>query len=377
MPDSDNHYHSRRRGLPFPLMVLVAVGGVFAFLYFFQVSGLDGISIRPKNRGSGIQDAYYGDYSDYDPTLANDLAAISSVGTTLEPNISTDPSEVTLTSTPAVAPVVNEPEPVEASKFSGARLKIASWAMGGFNASKLANGLARRNAVRVLRRFDLIAIQQIASIERDLIPRLVDAANEGNLRFDYVLGESTGPVGEEEQMAFVFDVKRVQVDRTQTYTVADPQGQMKYDPLVAWFRAKGPSSTKAWTFSMVNVRIDLGRAPQEVELLGRIMSSVRTDGRGEDDVVMAGLFQADDAYLLPTISAKNLRAAVRNSPTDIFGRHQTCNLLLDSQITSEYIGRGGAFDFLRVFNLSAAEAETVTSHLPVFAEFSIFEGGQL
>ena len=108
-----------------------------------------------------------------------------------------------------------------------------------------------------------------------------------------------------------------------------------------------------------------------------LMAAIRLDGRGEDDVVLAGLFQADDAYLLPTLSGPNVRAAVRSVPTDIFGRHQTSNVLVDSRLTSEYIGRGGAFNFMRAYELSAAEAETVTSHLPVFAEFTPTEGGEI
>jgi len=217
----------------------------------------------------------------------------------------------------------------------------------------------------------------VASIERDLIPRMVDTINHGDARYDFVSGESSGPTGRQEQLAFIFDRHRVVIDRQQTYTVDDPDQQLTYDPLVAWFRAAEPPANSAWTFSLVNVRIDLARAPLEVALLPAMMTAISQDGRGEDDVVLAGLFQADDAYLVPSLGLNSGRAAIRNRPTDIFGRYQTANLLFDSVTTREYLGGGGVYDFPRRQGLNRAEAEAVTSQLPVYAEFTALEGGRL
>ncbi|MCA9138891.1 MAG: hypothetical protein KDB00_19100, partial [Planctomycetales bacterium] len=254
-------------------------------------------------------------------------------------------------------------------------LRIGSWALSGFGPSKLSSELCRLNLVRMIRKFDVIALQQITAAERDLVPRLVDAVNEGGRTYDFVLGLPTGPRDRSEQLAILFNINRVQIDRSQTYTVDDPQNTMTYDPMVAWFRAAEPPAETAFTFSVVNVRINLARAPTEVSLLPGIFSSVRNDGRGEDDVVMAGLFQADDSYLIPRVMGTDAVAAVNSTTTDIFSRHQTCNILVDRNRTNEFIGRGGPVDFLRLYNLNLSEAEAVSSHLPVFAEFSAVEGG--
>ncbi len=254
-------------------------------------------------------------------------------------------------------------------------LRIGSWALSGFGPSKLANDLCRLNLIRTIRQFDVIALQQITASERDLVPRIVEEINESGRIYDFVLGAPTGPRDRPEQLAILFNVDRVLIDRTQTYTVSDPNDQMTYDPLVAWFRAAKPTPDTAWTFTMVNVRVDLGRAPAEVALLPGIFSSVRLDGRGEDDVILAGLFQADDSYLVRKVMGNEIETAVRNSPTDIFGRHQTCNVIVDRNRTSEFLGRGGALDILRLYNISVSEAETISSHLPVFAEFTALEGG--
>ena len=256
-------------------------------------------------------------------------------------------------------------------------VRIASWSMNGFGPTKLASADARKYVSKVVRRYDVIALQQIASIERDLVPRMVDVINGPEHRYDYVLGVSTGPSGRQEQLAFIFDTTSVMVDRRQTYTVSDPAEQMTYDPLVASFQAAEPDANQAWTFSLVNVRVDLSKASSEVALLPGVLRSVTQDGRNEDDVILLGLFQADDDYLVPTMGRGEFDAAVQHRSTDVFGRFQTSNILITRGATSEYLGRGGVFDYRRNYDLNPVQAEAVTSHLPVFAEFTAHEGGEL
>ncbi len=349
------------------LVVLLIVGGGWYFFKHYNVSGLDGVSVHPKD---SFADDQFVSYRDAPVAFASIGASTDSTSTV--PQIAENPFQFTNSSARE-----NRGRSVSSERRRYRKLRIASWALDGFGPTKFANRDARRNLAQVVRQFDIVAIQQIASIERDLIPRLVDLINMGDPRYDYVMGPSSGPQGRQEQLAFIFDRHRVVVDRQQTYTVEDPDGQLTYDPLVAWFRAAEPDPSAAWTFSLVNVRIDLARAPAEVALLQNMYTAIRHDGRGEDDVVLVGLFQADDAYLVPSLNANQGVAAVQNRPTDIFGRYQTSNILFDSETTTEHLGGGGVHDYLRQHGLSRVQAESVTSHLPVYAEFTATEGGQL
>lgn len=380
------------------LIVLCLVGGGWYFLRNFDVEGLDGISVMRKQSSpqpSRIKEM--GDPFTFASSTTNEEAGAirdeenaEAAGGTIS-WISNSIKSLVLSSSPEfdVDPIISSPSDQHSqspapntlggSRHTPNHLRIASWALDGFGPTKLASDLARTNLVRVVRQFDVIALQQISAIQMDLVPRMVDAINESSLGgggplYDYVLGPPTGPDDRSELMVILFNPARVRVDRTQTYTVSDPDNQLTYDPLVAWFRAAEPDVSEAWTFSLVNVRVELSRAPQEVALLGQLFKSVREDGRGEDDVIVAGLFQADDAYLLPVIAGKKIQAAVTSAPTDIFGRHQTSNLLYDRGLTVEAIGRGGVYDFLRVYNLSVAQSQTVSSYLPVYAEFTPLEG---
>lgn len=255
-------------------------------------------------------------------------------------------------------------------------ITVGSWSLDGFGPTKLANVDVRRYVAKIVRRFDVMAIQQVASIERDVVPRLVDEINRGENRYDFVVGPSTGPAGRGEQLAFIYDTATIEVDRRGSYSVSDPDNRYLYDPLVAWFRAAAPPSSQAWTFSLVNVRIDLARAADEVQTLRTLIEAVAADGRGEDDVLVAGLLQADDAYLMPSLGASTA-LAVRHRTTDIYDRYQTDNIVINTARTTEYLGRGGIFDFAREYSLGQNEAEAITSHLPVHAVFTAHEGGDL
>ncbi|MDM4014094.1 deoxyribonuclease I [Roseiconus lacunae] len=344
-----------------PILVLLTiglfVGGGLYFAQHYKIAGLDQIQIKPKDEPAPTPSP---------ETDLDDVFFVNSLDTA-------DKSPTTFSSYAKPAGfIARQTVPPRNLK----PIVIASWALSGFGPTKFADDQTRSRVIRILRKFDVIALQQITAAERDLVPRLTDAMNEGNgAKFDFVMGDPTGPVAQSEQLAILFNQNRVRIDRSQTYTVADPQNQMTYDPLVAWFRAAEPPEQVAWTFSMVNVRVNLARAPAEVALLPGVMSSVRLDGRGEDDVVMAGLFQADDTYLVKRVMGNGVAAAVQSLPTDIFGRHQTSNLLVDRNRTNEFIGRGGPFDFLRKDNLSLSEAEAISSHLPVTGEFTVWEGG--
>jgi hypothetical protein len=50
--------------------------------------------------------------------------------------------------------------------------------------------------------------------------------------------------------------------------------------------------------------------------------------------------------------------------------------LFDRRATAEFTGRSGVDDLIREFDLSMREAVETSDHLPVWAEFSVYEGGQ-
>lgn len=345
-------------------LIGLAVGGFWLHRHF-EFQGLDQLSLSRRSGTSG---------EPREAVLAGFLPSVTAALTGSEEAASgNDAAGATVLTTASAASRQAEPNAAEPE-----HLRIATWALGGFGPQQARDPEVMRVFTSVIQRFDIVALQQVRSSHRDLLPSIVRQLNQSGRRYEYLAGPVQYTASGEtagEQLVFLFDTERVVTDRTQLYTVADPENRLTYKPLVGWFRAASVDPQRAWTFSLVNVRVELARARQEVYELPRVIAAVQNDGRGEDDVIVAGMFQADHVYLTATLGQRRHALAIQDQKTDIFVRHQTSNIITDRQATTEAIGRGGVLDFLRYHNLSIAQAEHVSPYLPVFAEFTPWEGG--
>lgn len=252
-------------------------------------------------------------------------------------------------------------------------IRIATFNIQVFGEQKINDPNVMPIIVDILRNFDVIAIQEIRS-QQDIMPRLMEMLNAGGqFHYDYVIGPRLGRSHSKEQYAFVFDRATIEVDRVQLYTVDDPDDLLHREPLVGWFRAR--AGNPGFTFSLVNVHTDPDEVDRELDVLDDVFYAVRDDSRQEDDVIMLGDFNANDTHLGQLGQIPGLVRVVMNAPTNTRGTAQYDNILFHQTATTEFLARGGVFDFMRHYNLSLQQALAVSDHLPVWAEFSVHEGG--
>ena len=273
-------------------------------------------------------------------------------------------------------PTANAPPPPRGNET----IRIASFNIQVFGESKLQNPRAMQAIVAILKQFDVVAIQEVRAESQEIMPRLIALLNaDGQFQYDYVIGPRLGRTASKEQYAFVFDMATIEVDRSQLYTLDDPDDLLHREPLVGWFRARGPEAGQAFTFSLANVHTDPDEVGRELDALQQAFFAVRDDGRMEDDVIMLGDFNAagDKLKKLGQIGGLE-RVIVGKTPTNTRGTDQYDNILFHSTATTEYTGRGGVYDFLREpqNNFTLEQALEISDHLPIWAEFSVFEGGR-
>ncbi len=254
-------------------------------------------------------------------------------------------------------------------------VRIASFHLPALGPAMLNNAQVNQMLVAILRQYDVVALQGIQSSRDDVLPMLVDKLNQSGSRYDYLIGPRVGRAAPHQQFAYVFDTGKLETDRFALYTVDDPEDLMNHEPLVAWFRCKGVPQRDAFTFSLVNVSIDPSFGDAERSMLPGLIDAIVQDGRHEDDWIMLGDFAGGNAQLL-MLDATSVRFALSDIPTDIAGTRMLDTLLFSTRATTEFTGRAGAFDFLRKYNLSLERAMEVSQHMPVWAEFSSFEGAE-
>jgi deoxyribonuclease-1-like protein len=260
---------------------------------------------------------------------------------------------------------------------AAATIRIATFHLDGLDEQKLRSPRVADVLARVLGRFDLVALQGLRGRGDAVLVRLVEAVNaKSGGRYDFATAPLPASPGEQILSAFVFDRAAVEVDRRAVYLVEDPQGRFTQPPLVGLFRARGPDPAEAFTLKLIGVRTDPRRAAEELDLLADVFLAVRDDGSGEDDVILLGNLGADEQNLGRLGRLLDVTAALAATPTTVRGTRRTTNILFDRRATVEFTGRAEVFDLMREFALSIEEAEEVSEHLPVWAEFSVFEGGR-
>lgn len=256
-----------------------------------------------------------------------------------------------------------------------APIRIASFNLHLYGTQKAESPFVAEVLTKILRQYDLVAIQEIATKKRDLLPLLVQQLNRSDRRFDYVLGPLVGRPENPEQFAFLFDTETLETDRTQLYSVDDPENLITREPLVGWFRCKGHPPEVAFTFTAVNLHLDEDRLDDEVRVLPELVRSIQRDGRSEDDILLLGDFGASDQQL-QTLRNHGMIFGIEGIPTTTRGSAMVDNIVFPAKATDEFTGQSGVFDFLRRFNFSIDEATQISDHLPVWAEFTSHEGGQ-
>lgn len=332
-----------RKPVSFLMMALLIAGGYFLYQNF-KVRGLDSLRLEPRSTANGGGAGFGRDAGEQ-----HDAAA-----------------------PPAQTRTANGPLPAGRGTE---KIRIASFNIQVFGDSKMSKHHVMDVLAQVIRQFDVVAIQEVRTKSQDLLPRFVEMINANGAQYDFVIGPRLGRTNSKEQYAVIFDRKTIEVDRQQVYTVEDPDDLLHREPMVAWFRVRGPPPNEAFTFTLVDIHTDPDEVKQEVNALADVFHAVRDDGRGEDDVIVLGDLNASDKQLGRLGQIPHIYAAISGIPTNTRGTSQYDNIIFDQTVTKEFTGRAGVYDYMREYNLSMQEALEVSDHMPVWAEFSAYEGG--
>lgn len=258
----------------------------------------------------------------------------------------------------------------------GELLRIASFNIQVFGESKLADVKTAAVLAQIVRKFDVVAVQEVRAKDAAFLNRFLQQVNAAGIPYDVVIGPRLGRTDSKEQYAYFYDTTRVELDRVSVYTVKDPDDLLHREPLVAGFRARSAPPNEAFTFTLVDVHTDPDLVAHEVDALADVYRAVGDDGRGEDDVILLGDLNADESHLRRLGAVPYIAYVISGVPTNTHGTKTYDNILFDRRATTEFLGRGGVLDVMREFNLTLDEALKVSDHLPIWAEFSVYEGGR-
>ncbi len=257
----------------------------------------------------------------------------------------------------------------------GPTIKIASFNIEVFGTTKASKEPVMRALAAIVCQYEVVAIQEIRTQDDSFIPNFLRLVNSTGRHYAHQIGVRVGDSTQTEQFAYLYDTDRVYCSPTSVYTVGDPDNLLEREPFVASFSTK-TNPDVAFTFTLINVHTTPDPASAlrgELDALAEVYRVVRRTGVNEDDVIMLGDFNADDMHLGRLGQIPDMRPLIRGVFTNTRQNALYDNILVHGPSTSEYAGKSGVFDLVRQANLTQADAELVSDHFPVFAEFSIYE----
>jgi deoxyribonuclease-1-like protein len=256
---------------------------------------------------------------------------------------------------------------------AGDTISIASFNIQVFGTSKMKKPKVMEVIVKIIRRFDLVAIQELRSKDDALIPKFVQMINADGSQYHYVVGPRLGRSSSKEQYVFVYDTRRIEMESKSVLTISDPTDLLHREPLLTHFRVRSDDPARAFTFWLMNIHTDPDEVPTEVDALADAFASVQQQGWGEDDVIVLGDLNADENHLGKLGQLPGIQTAIQKITTNTRGNRSYDNLVFDQRATTEYLGKSGVLNMMQEFQLSEIEALKVSDHLPIWAEFSAYE----
>lgn len=255
-------------------------------------------------------------------------------------------------------------------------LLIASFNIQTFGEKKVGNRLMAERIAAIIRLFDVVAIQEVRAIDQTVIPRLLQYVNSQGGKYDYILGPRLGRSNSKEQYCYIYDTNRLLSSPQASYTVEDNADLLHREPLVARFVTRVPHGYPPFTFSLMNMHTDPDEVKLEMPVMHTVLRGVREyewATAGEDDVLMMGDLNCEPNRFGPLAQVPGIFWIIQNQPTNTRKTKIYDNIIFDSGLTSEYTGRGGVLDFAAWFGISMEEALTISDHMPVWGEFTLFE----
>ena len=256
---------------------------------------------------------------------------------------------------------------------AGDTISIASFNIQVFGTSKLKKTEVMQTLAECVRKFDIVAIQEVRATDQTVVPQFVNLINSDGSTYAHLIGPRLGRTSSKEQYTFIYNTARIQHDPSWLYTLPDPTDQMHRPPLAARFYTRTAPGTTPFSFTLVNIHTDPDETKQELNALDDVFVAVQRDGSGEDDVIILGDLNVDEYHLGELGQLPGIAHVVSGVPTNTRGNKTYDNLVFDTRATTEYTGQWGVLDLKREFNLSQDQALKVSDHMPVWAIFTATE----
>lgn len=250
-------------------------------------------------------------------------------------------------------------------------IKLAAFNLQVFGTTKAGKPEVMGVLSKIIRNYDVIAVQEIRDSSQTSLPKLRDAVNSmGSPQYDYVVSERLGRTVSKEQYAYLYNTQTIQQIGS-PYTYPDSNDLFQREPYVANFKVKNGN----FDFVLITIHTDPDTATQEINDLTMVVEDAKNKYQGEGDFIVMGDLNADCTYFKEN-GQSPLRSSdyywVINNSIDTTTKSTDCTydrIIITTPAKMDFTGEAGVFRFDTAYNLNYESTIAVSDHYPVYAGF--------
>jgi deoxyribonuclease-1-like protein len=290
------------------------------------------------------------------------------------PSSSPTPSLV-VTPIPSFTPL---PTPSASPSSDGNQSEEGTLRIGAFNIQVFGTTKASKPEVmdvlgKIIRTYDVVAIQEIRDASQTALPALVDEVNSDGSKYDYAVSERLGRTTSKEQYAYIYNTQTVELtDTPHTYPEPNETDPFHREPYIASFKALDGNN---FDVTLMVIHTDPDEATEEINALDAVVEYAQSVYTDEQDFIVMGDLNADCSYFdedsSSTLSSTGYYWCVNNS-VDTTTKTTDCTydrIIITNEAVSDFTGDTGVFRFDTEYSLTTDETTAVSDHYPVYVEF--------
>jgi endonuclease/exonuclease/phosphatase family metal-dependent hydrolase len=251
-------------------------------------------------------------------------------------------------------------------------LRIGAFNIQVFGKSKAAKGEVMDILAKIIRSFDVVAIQEIRDKDQTALPKIVNLVNANGSQYEYIVGPRLGRSASKEQYSYIFNNRTVHLNGT-PWTYLEPNGTDPFhrEPYIAAFEAANGS----FDVTLIVIHTDPDEATQEINALDAVVNYTQSKYPTEEDIIVMGDLNADCRYFdedsYSTMNSSDYFWCINNS-VDTTTKNTDCTydrIIITKEAVSDYTGNSGVYRYDTIYNLTEEETQAVSDHYPVYVEF--------
>jgi endonuclease/exonuclease/phosphatase family metal-dependent hydrolase len=247
-------------------------------------------------------------------------------------------------------------------------ITIASFNIQILGEKKVGKVDVMETVAKIIRRYDLVAIQEVRSTHDDILKKLLGYVNMEGQRYDYIISSRLGRTTSKEQYAFIYNTATIKPIANSNYVVKDTDDVFEREPFVSSFKSGN------FDFTLVDIHTKPEDTPSELTHLAVVVNSIYKNSK-EKDIIALGDMNADGSYYkentLNSIFSPWVQLIGNSVDTTVAQSSNTYDRMIASpEADKEYAGGSGVFRWDSEFGMTDMNyIKSVSDHYPVYAVF--------